>query len=348
MLSPPALPSRVGHVPADAFGPTARPAGYDGIVYTLGNSEGHLATVELALRHPGWLWLHEVRLPAIATTALEGLDDDAFRRAMAWLLERAYPGRAPQEPAERAHRSTLHLIDAGVGLASLLVPRCRGVLVNSDAARNLLLLDLLPLAHRPPIHVMPPACPAPEPSARTTAGSDEPLVVALGVVSMAKRPDVLVDTLAIVADKRPCRLVFVGPCPPRLQDMIRDRSHARGIGDRVEVTGPVDDETWWAWCDRAAITVQLRDTPSGESSAAVLEGLARGLPVITNLASAAEYPDGTVALVPSCDADAVAASLLALLDDADAQSALAAGGLSFARDHQFGDLAAALLAAIAE
>ena len=31
----PSLPAEVGHVPADAFGPTIRPVSYDGIVYTL-------------------------------------------------------------------------------------------------------------------------------------------------------------------------------------------------------------------------------------------------------------------------------------------------------------------------
>jgi glycosyltransferase involved in cell wall biosynthesis len=345
MIKRPALPAKVGHIPTDAFGPTARPASYDRIVYTLGNSEGHLATVELALRYPGWLWLHEVRLPALATTALEGLSDEAFERAMAWLLQRSYPGRAPLEAARAAGRSTLDLIDAGVGLTPLLVSRARGVLVNSNAAKRLLLLDLPPLADHPPIRVLPPACPPPEPSARTSATSDEPVVVVLGVVSMSKRPDVLVDAFALAAPAQPCRLVFVGPCPPSLEQMIGERSRARGIAERVEVVGPVDSESWRRWCEQAAVAVQLRDTSSGEASAAVLEAMARGLPVITNLASAAEYPEGTTALIPSWRPDVVAARLMDLLGDRKAQERLVAGGLAFARDHQFEHLAAAMLAA---
>ncbi len=341
----PALPAGVGHVPAGAFGLSVRPASYDRIVYTLGNSDGHLATVELALRHPGWLWLHEVRLPALATTALAGLDDDAFARAMAWLLERSYPGRAPQEAARRAGRSTLELIDAGVGLTPLLVAASRGVLVNSQAAKQLLLLDLPPLAGHPPIHVLPPACPPPEASMRRSASSREPVVVVLGVVSMSKRPDVLVDAVALAAATRPCRLVFVGPCPPSLQQMISDRSRARGISEQVEVVGAVNAGVWRSWCERAAVAVQLRDTSSGESSAAVLEALARGLPVITNLASAAEYPEGTTALIESWQPGAVASRLVALLGDAGAQDRLVTCGLDFARRHQFSHLAEAMLAA---
>jgi glycosyltransferase involved in cell wall biosynthesis len=344
----PSLPAEVGHVPADAFGSTTRPVSYDRIVYTLGNSDGHLATVQLALRHPGWLWLHEVRLPALAVTALEALDDGAFERAMAWLLERSYPGRAPLDAARAAKRSTLDLIDAGVGLTPLLVAPARGVLVNSEAARQLLLLDLPPLANHPPIHVLPPACAPPEPSARRSANSADPLVIVLGVVSMSKRPDLVVDAVALAARSHPCRLAFVGPCPPFLHEMIDDRARYRGIAERVEVTGAVDAATWTEWCERAAIAVQLRDTASGETSAAVLEALARGLPVLTNLASAGEYPEGTTAFLRSAEADVVADRLVSLLADGKTQDSLVEAGLAFAHDHQFAHLAAAMLAATAD
>jgi glycosyltransferase involved in cell wall biosynthesis len=345
MLDRPSLPDEVGHVPADAFGSATRPVSYDRIVYTLGNSEGHLATVQLALCHPGWLWLHEVRLPALAVTALQDLDDPSFERAMAWLLERSYPGRSPLAAARPAGRSVLELVDAGVGLTPLLVAPARGVLVNSEAARQLLLLDLMPLASHPPIRVLPPACPPPEPSARRSANSADPLVVVLGVVSMSKRPDLLVDAIALAVRSHPCRLAFVGPCPPFLHEFIDDRARSRGIAERVEVVGPVDTAGWAEWCEQASIAVQLRDTVSGESSAAVLEALAKGLPVITNLASAAEYPEGTTAFLPSAQADVVAARLVGLLDDREAQDRLVAAGLAFAKDHQFAHLAAAMLAA---
>jgi glycosyltransferase involved in cell wall biosynthesis len=164
MVATPDLPAGVGHVPADAFGVDVRPASYDAVVYTLGNSHGHLPTIELALRYPGWLWLHEARLPAVAVTALAGSDDEEFARALAWLVERAYPGRAPTGAARRAGRSVLELINAGVGLLPLVTERCRGILVNSEVARRLVELDLAPLAHHPPVHVLPPACPPVSPA----------------------------------------------------------------------------------------------------------------------------------------------------------------------------------------
>ncbi|HXQ76174.1 MAG TPA: glycosyltransferase family 1 protein, partial [Acidimicrobiales bacterium] len=156
LVAAPDLPEGVGHISAAAFGIDARPASYDAVVYTLGNSHGHLPTIELALRYPGWLWLHEVRLPAVAVTALSGSDDEDFARELAWLVERSYPGRAPTGAARRAGRSVLALIDAGVGFLPLVTERCRGLLVNSEVARRLVRLDLAPLAHHPPVHVLPP------------------------------------------------------------------------------------------------------------------------------------------------------------------------------------------------
>jgi glycosyltransferase involved in cell wall biosynthesis len=339
---PAEAPVDVRHFPIDALGTDVRPASYDAVVYALGNSDGHLPTVEAALRYPGWIWLHEVRLPAIAVTALDPLDDDAFAASFRWLLDRAYPGRAPHDAARRAGRSVLDLVAAGVGLLPLLAERSRGFLVNSEVARRLLLLDLTPLAHHPPIHVLPPACPPVDPvgPADPTA---EPVAVAFGVVSMAKRPDLLVDAAALAG----CRLAFVGPCDAFLAQVIGDRARTRGIEDRVEVTGAVDDAAWRRWLARATLAVQLREGTSGETSAAVLEALAAGVPVLTNLATAAEYPAGTVALVPGTDPAAVAQRWLELLACADERRSLARAGAEFAAEHQFGRLADRLLSVVA-
>jgi glycosyltransferase involved in cell wall biosynthesis len=169
--------------------------------------------------------------------------------------------------------------------------------------------------------------------------------VALGVVSMGKRPDLLVDAAALAG----CRLAFVGPCPDVLQEVIRDRAATRDVTDRVEVLGAVDDQAWWGWMDRADVAVQLRDSSGGEMSAAVLDALSAGVPVLTNLASAHDYPEGTVHLLPDAAADAghLAAALEALLADPAAKDALTAGGQRFAAAHQMEHLAAAVLAAIA-
>ena len=190
------MPAGVGHVTAAAFGPDVRPASYDGIVYTLGNSDGHLATVELALRHPGWLWLHEVRLPAIATTALSECDDDDFDGPDGPAARRAYPGRAPLEAARRAGRSNLDLIAAGVGLSHPWSSGAGASWSTRSAARRLLLLDLAPLAAHPPIHVLPPACPPRAAASNPPAGTRTRWWSPSGSCRCPKRPELLVDAVA--------------------------------------------------------------------------------------------------------------------------------------------------------
>ncbi len=208
-------------------------------------------------------------------------------------------------------------------------------------ARRLALLDLAPLAHHPPVHVLPPACPPVSPTDRSAVVPD-PVAVAFGIVSMTKRPDLVVDAAA----RAGCRLAFVGLCPPLLAQVIADRARVRGTLDRVEVTGAVDDTQWRDWMARATVAVQLREGTSGESSAAVLEALASGVPVVTNLATAAEYPHGTVAQVATTDPDELARRLGELLSDADERRSLSEGGMRFASAHQFHHLAGRLMSLV--
>ena len=340
-------PPGAGVTYVESFGVDVRPAAYDAVVYTLGNSHGHLPAVEAALRHPGWLWLHETRLPAIATTTFERLDDDEFQARMARWLELAYPGRPPLAATRAAGRSHLELADAGVGLIAPLASASAGILVNSTAARHSLELDLPPLVWQPPIRVVPPGCP---PVRRATRGGGggrvrgpgRPLVASFGVVSMSKRPDLLVDAAALAA----VDLVFVGPCPPILEEVIGHRAELRGTGGRVTVTGAVADDEWWGWMDRASVAVQLREHSSGELSAAVLDAFSAGVPVVTNLPAAKDYPEEAVSMLSGPEPEVVAARLDELLAAPAGLADLAAGGRAFAAAHQMSDLAEAVVAAV--
>ena len=119
-----------------------------------------------------------------------------------------------------------------------------------------------------------------------------------------------------------------------------------GVVERIEITGAVDDDEWRQWLDRATVAVQLRESASGETSAAVLECLAAGVPVVTNLATAAEYGHGTLAFLSSTEASVVAGRVQALLDDPSEQAALSAAGMAFARAHPFDHLADTLLSLV--
>jgi glycosyltransferase involved in cell wall biosynthesis len=159
---------------------------------------------------------------------------------------------------------------------------------------------------------------------------------------MSKRPDLLVDAAARVG----CRLAFVGPCPPILTEVIQDRARLRGVAERVEVSGEVDSVAWEAWLDRTALAVQLRDATSGETSAAVLDALASGVPVLTNMGPAVEYPEGTVARRVGYDAATLAGEIDSLLGSEEALAELSAAGQAFAAAHTFDRLAEALCSVV--
>lgn len=320
----------------DAFGTDVRPSSYDAVVYTLGNSDGHLATVEAALRHPGWLWLHEGRLPAVFTTALAEADDGEYLRRMGRLLEAAYPGRAPLAALRRAGRDHIVLAGAGVGLTGVLACRQRGVIVNSEAARRVLLADLAPGAWVPPLGVVGLPCPPVRPGAPAPPRPGGRQVVTFGVVASGKRPEVLVDAAALGGFD----LAFVGPCPAVLRQLIEERAAARGCSGRVRVTGEVAEDEWWAWMGQADVAVQLRDSTTGESSAAVTDALSAGRPVVTNLVSG--LPPGTVELLADASAPAVAAAVTRLLADPERRWQLSRAAAGYARGYQFADAANAL------
>ena len=161
---------------------------------------------------------------------------------------------------------------------------------------------------------------------------------------MSKRPDLLVDAAA----RAGWRLAFVGPCPPILEEVIRDRARHRGIAADVEVAGAVDDTRWWEWMEQATVAVQLRERSSGELSAAVLDALSAGVPVVTNLPSTSDYPAGTVLRLASSDPDVdeVVAALGQLAADPAGLDRLSRAGQDYAGRHQMADLARAVIDAI--
>ena len=108
-----------------------------------------------------------------------------------------------------------------------------------------------------------------------------------------------------------CRLAFVGPCPPFLAQVIDDRARVRGTLDRVEVTGAVDESAVASsGSPEPPSPCSCGKGPAGSRRRPFSRPWRPGVPVVTNLATAAEYPDGTVSYLPSADPDVVAARLV--------------------------------------
>jgi glycosyltransferase involved in cell wall biosynthesis len=164
------------------------------------------------------------------------------------------------------------------------------------------------------------------------------------MVAPVKAPELLISALASIDG---AELAFVGPVGDGYRAVLEEHARATGVDERVTFTGRVDDDTYRTWLRTATLALQLRHETNGESSAAVLDCLAAGLPVVTNLPFAAELPAGTVQLEPwDVDSVALAASVSALLFDGARRETLGRAGQAYATSWTFDDVAERLLSVL--
>ncbi len=329
--------------PPRAVGRTVNPHAYDALLYTVGNSGDHHDTLELARRWPGLLWLHDVRLPGLYITyARYRVDEDERDSWLAEQLEAMYGDRLPEGLEPRASDLPPDYAEAGLGMTRELVGGARAVIVSSELARHLLELDQGADAPLPPCFVVPLGAPdvldggagrpAAAPDVLGELDGDGPVVACFGIVAPVKGTDTLIAALAHVRRRVPARVVFVGPVGEGYRAHLEDVAAVHGVAGAVHFTGEVPAAAFAAWLRAADVAVQLRTATYGESSAAVLDCLAAGLPVVTSVVSARELPPGTVELVPpDVDPEALAQRITRLLTDPDAHARLREAGLAYAR-----------------
>lgn len=315
---------------------TAAAAGrYDEIVYALGNQPRHGTQVALLRRWPGAVELHDVRLVG----AYAGLYPPGD--ALADELQRLEPGRFPPDLLRTPELRMAPAVAAGAWMVREVAQRATAVLVHSAHAAALVAAESGVAA----LDVGPLACP-PVGDGATDPGRAGPLVVSVGVVDASKRPDALIRALGALPGG--AWLALVGPVDAATRGELERLAAHLGVDRRVVLTGRVDDAAYAGWLRRAAVAVQLRGHSNGESSAAVADALAHGVPTVVGEAgSLAELPDGAVVHVPAdADATALAGAVGALLADDARRRALADGARAFAAANGFDAAADRLLTAL--
>lgn len=290
------------------------PACYDAVIYTFGNSEHHQETLDAHLARPGWVWLHDVQLHDLLfrrayrnrTTA----EADAFLREA---LHDAYGTRMPDLPSPGTPVGLEFLRERSIGYLEPVVRQARGILLHSAHAADLLRHDLAPNAHVPPVSILPLAFP--EVTRRAPRVLPPPWVVAhFGILGPPKMPDLIIRAFAALRTPD-VKLVFVGPVWDKYLRELQDLVTALKQTDRVVFAGDVSAEDYAGWLRRAHVTVQLRSRSNGESSAALNDAIAAGLPAITNLQSTQDWPDCVVHRLPvSLTPDALRDAIDGMLD----------------------------------
>lgn len=316
---------------------------FDEVLYVLGNSEFHVEQLAMLRRRPGAVLLHDARLTLLYSETYRRRPE-LLPETFGGALHRMYPGRYPAPmggaqflPIQEESRFGILMIAEVAQLATRLF-------VHSSHAADLIELDC---GRRPEVIFPIPSPPVAQPPTATGPEPDRPTVTSFGFASLAKCSDVVVDLAGELPD---VEVVLVGHSGEDFLDELRQRADELGVGERVVVTGKVDQDEYRDRLARTTVAVQLRLHSNGESSASVAETLAAGIPtVVSDLGTFAEYPDDVVVKVPAgASASDVGTVVAELLADPVRRAALSRAGREHAAAHSYAAAAATMVAVLCD
>ncbi len=177
--------------------------------------------------------------------------------------------------------------------------------------------------------------------------SRSPIIGSFGSVAPSKQPEKLIAALPAIHRHVPgTRIRFVGSIEEHVEAELLTIAERQGVSAYVDFVGPLDAETFAKAQRRCALAVQLRGFSNGESSAAVAELMAQGLPtVVTDLGAMGELPDDTVLKVGQNDSAAELGDRIgALLADEDRRAAISTAAMEYSAENSFEQAAEALVA----
>lgn len=316
-----------------------RAYGYDRIIYNFGNAEFHIAALELSEDIPGIILMHETHLGEIMLSR-EALPGQAGKANHALWEEGGYRALALRHAPDGFQQAC-----SVYPLQFSFAKYAQGVLTTSSTATQGL-LDVWHNTPEIPIAEVRLARPLEHPGdkriARQALGIAEEvfLICSFGHVVPTKGCNDIWQAFRYAKFATPERvqLVFVGGLADPADDPTGETAD-----DRVRVTGYVDQDTYNTYLQAADMAIQLRQSSRGESSGAVLDALAQGLPTIVNARGAmAELPDEVVLKLPATfDIADLSRAFERLQADTALRCALAKAGRSYVQtDHDPASVAA--------
>ena len=303
---------------------------YDRVLYQIGNSHFHAYQFPLLARHPGVVTLHDFYLSGAVHYCDEtrpGLFEDTLYTSHGYsaLVDETRIGRERAAWAYPCNRAVLE--------------RAEGVIVHSQYSIELAKRwfgDSFPRAWKQIalLKEMPAAVPRDEVRARLGLRPDDFFVCSFGILGPSKLNDQLLTAWLdspLAADDH-CRLVFVGSAPPSdyLEDLTRRIDTAK-CAARISITGFLPMDGYQEYLCAADAAVQLRAHSRGETSAAISDCLAYGVPTIANAnGSVRELPDSILRMLPDeFSAADLAAALEGLYRDDAAREELSRSGREY-------------------
>eukprot|EP01028_Stygiella_incarcerata_P006006 TRINITY_DN24718_c0_g1_i1.p1 TRINITY_DN24718_c0_g1~~TRINITY_DN24718_c0_g1_i1.p1 ORF type:complete len:949 (-),score=184.35 TRINITY_DN24718_c0_g1_i1:509-3355(-) len=320
---------------------------YNNIVYCLGNSEFHIYMIPYLTEYPGDIMLHDVRLAGMWLNH-------------AWINHGDHPGAfchfLRQEegafiiPEAKWNEKCLltrkfpDLLDDHVYMVSFAIRLAKRVFVFSEYAKKLVRYfgaTEVRLLHFP-YHSPTGDC-----GKILWEVGDQPLwVTSFGDVVETKQLDVLIQAIGMVRKQFPfVNLAIVGRISEyfnsQLRSLLDDIPNSR---DGIVITGYVSLEEFEEWHHRSSISVQLRKSSQGESSASAADCFSSGIPMILqDIGTFSEFSD-VARLIPfECGPIELANAIIDLVEHPEKRREMCLKGLAFAKERTYESLVRLLL-----
>nr|WP_295712836.1 glycosyltransferase [uncultured Halomonas sp.] len=316
-------------------------ASFDRVLYHWGNSQHHTHMLALMDRHPGSVVLHDF----FSGDAIKWLADEQLDFGRVLYTAHGYDAVAEwsQDLSHAGVEQTLRHYP----LNHPVVSRATGVLVHSQYALGLA-RQWYPEQQLSDWRYVPFLRLAPEEQdanaeqrrhARQCLEIDEDtfVICTFGLITPNKCTQALLDAFSSseLASHKNVQLIVVGGYGhAAYQQQIERWLKKYAQPASIHVTGYASAEAYRHYLQAADIGVQLRANSRGETSAAVFDCLAAGLPMIANAhGSVAELPDHVAYLTPDeVDPDTLRSALETLYQDEPRRKALAQAGQRYVRE----------------
>lgn len=326
----PLAPSGVEVLPLRQLSATIEGGGaFDELLYFMGNSRFHVGAFGALKSHPGVVLFHDVRMSGLYNESVRlgrnGIDSVGSK------LATMYPNRYRPSLEAATVISPSDAARFGLLMCAEIAQTATKVLTHSRYAATLLALDA---------GVEAEVCfPLPAPAIDPPSSDAVDLIISsFGVVDPAKKPEAVIEAVADVRRLQPnVHLNFVGPIDPAYERDLTGLIKSLDLGSVVSFSGHLDDVDFSAAQRSTNIAVQLRAQSNGESSAAVAELLAAGIPtVVSDLGAMSDLDDTTVVKVSALNtAGELARVLLDLAREPQRRQQLSVNAQAWAHENSF-------------
>jgi len=256
---------------------------FERIVYQFGNSEYHAHMFELLLKYPGVVVLHDFFLSGV----LNWMQTTSYRaEAFVNALVRSHGRGARSYLEQNGFWATLEKFPC----CSFVLERALGLIVHSDfvvkATKSFFGDSLTRKMHIVPLQRSLPIKVSRQEARKALGLSDDTfLVCSFGFMGPTKASLRLVQAWLkshLATDKR-FRLVMVGQNDTgEYGERLEAAISSSPLNGQIQITGFTEREVYENYLASADLGIQLRTQSRGETSAAVLDCLAFGIPLIIN------------------------------------------------------------------